>query len=461
MNYELHEISRAILGRYAEKTARSSKHFETAKEWLPGGDTRRASYYSPYPLFAERGQGCYLYDCDGNKYIDMLNNYTSLIHGHAHPRITEAAEAELKRGVVLGTNTEIQYRHAEHLCHRMPSMEQVRYCNSGTEAAMLAMRVARAFTGRHAILKMDGGYHGMGEYSQVNMFPDPSAKGTPSVYADPWISKNILKDIEVIPFNDLAAAEIALKKHHDRLAAVIMEPMFSAGGAIPPEPGYLAGMRELTKRYNVLLIYDEVMVFRLNYGGLQSHFGVKPDITILGKIIGGGFPIGALGGRRDIMNHFSPSHSHPVFHSGTFSGNNMSLTAGLVALKMYDQPAIERLNSLGDRLRKGFREALEKAGITGHVTGIGSILAIHWTEKAPRNAGETFGQIKGFGANPISRLLHIEMINRGVFSAPRGQYALTTPMTETEIDRVIEAFIGTLETLKPLIAEVLPNLIIG
>ena len=191
------------------------------------------------------------------------------------------------------------------------------------------------------------------------------------------------------------------------------------------------------------------------------NFGVKPDITILGKIIGGGFPIGALGGRKDIMSQFSPSHSHPVFHSGTFSGNNMSLTAGLVALEMYDPPAIERLNTLGDRLRKGFREALRNAGIIGHVTGIGFILAIHWTEKAHRNAGETFGQIKGFGANPIVTLLHIEMINRGVFSAPRDQYELTTPMTETEMDRVVEAFTGALEMLKPLIQEILRNLIIG
>jgi glutamate-1-semialdehyde 2,1-aminomutase len=452
-NKETHAMSQEIIARYIQKTPESKRHFNAASSRLPGGDTRRASYFTPYPLFLKKGRGCYIYDYDGNEYIDLQNNYTSLIHGHAHPAINKVAQAQIEEGVVLGSNAEVQYRHAQHICNRIASLELVRYCNSGTEATMLALRAARAFTGRHAILKMDGGYHGMHEYAQVNMFPDPKSRSTPSVHADPWISPNILKDVEIIPFNDLAAAETALDRYGDKLAAIIMEPMFSAGGAILPGPGYLQGMRELADRYNVLLIFDEVMVFRLHYGGLQSYFGVQPDITALGKIIGGGFPIGAVGGRKDIMERFSPAHSQPIFHSGTFSGNNMSLSVGLAGLELYDREAVARLNTLGDRLRNGFKDALKDERVKAHVTGFGSIVAVHWLESEPKNARETLGTEEGFNGSEIARLFHLEMLNRNVFIMPRGQYALSTPMQEKQIDIVIEKFKETLALLKPFIVE--------
>lgn len=457
MTYESNEIGRDIVARYRQKTGQSDKHFEAAKNWLPGGDTRRASYFTPYPTFMEKGEGCYLYDCDGNKYIDMQNNYTSLIHGHAHPRINDVARDQMEKGVVLGSAAEIQYRHAEHLCNRIPCVEAVRYGNSGTEATMFAMRVARAFTGKEAILKMDGGYHGMHDYAQVNIFPEFKEEGLPQPWAEPWIPRNLLKDIYVAPYNDLKTVEDILKKHKDQIAAVIVEPMFSAGGLFLPEPGYLKEMRELTERYGVLLILDEVMMFRLQYGGLHTYYGITPDIVALGKIIGGGFPVGAVGGRKDIMELFSPAHPHPVFHSGTFNGNNITLAAGLATLELYNEEAVVQLNDLGDRLRDGFKKALQNSGIKAQVTGMGSLLMVHWREEKPKTARDAYAAL--LPAWDLAGLFHLEMLNRGVFSASRGMFVLSTPMTESEINTVIEAFNGTLARLKPYIADTLPHLL--
>jgi glutamate-1-semialdehyde 2,1-aminomutase len=457
MAYESHEIGRDIVARYRQKTGQSDKHFEAAKSWLPGGETRRASYFPPYPTFMEKGEGCYLYDCDGNKYIDMQNNYTSLIHGHSHPRINEVARSQIEKGVVLGSAAEIQYRHAEHLCNRIPCVETVRYGNSGTEATLFAMRVARAFTGREGILKMDGGYHGMHDYAQVNIFPEPKTEGLPEPWAEPWIPRNLLKDIYIAPYNDLKTVEDILKKHKDQIAAVIVEPMFSAGGLFLPEPGYLQGMRELTERYGVLLILDEVMMFRLQYGGLHTYYGIKPDLVALGKIIGGGFPVGAVGGRKDIMELFSPAHPHPVFHSGTFNGNNITLATGLATLELYNGKAVEQHNTMGDRLRKGLKKALQDSGIKAQVTGMGSLLMIHWRKEKPKTARDVFATL--LPAWDLAGLFHLEMLNRGVFSAPRGMFVLSTPMTASEIDTAIEALEGTSALLKPYIADTLPHLI--
>lgn len=456
-NLESHAIGRDIVSRYREKTRESRKHFEKAKNWLPGGDTRMASYFLPHPVFMKAGKGYNIYDSDDNEYIDVQYNYTSLVHGHANPKITEIAKAQLGKGLVLGSAGEIQYRHAEHLCNRIPSVEMVRYANSGTEATLFAMRLARAFTGREGIMKLDGGYHGGHDYAQVNIFPDPKASGLPSAWAEPWIPRNLLKDIEIVPFNDLETTETLLRKKKDTIAAVIMEPMFSAGGLIFPEPSYIQGMREITARHKVLLIFDEVMMFRLDYGGLQTHFGIRPDLTALGKIIGGGFPVGAICGRKDIMELSDPNHPHPVFHSGTFSGNNITLETGLATLELYDKEAVKRLNSLGDRMSEGFRRAIQKLGINGHVTGYGSIFAVHWRKEKPMNARDTF---EGFMASGnFQNLFHLEMLNRGIFSSPRSMYVLSTAMSEQVVDKVVEAFEGTLELMRPYAAEEYPHLL--
>jgi glutamate-1-semialdehyde 2,1-aminomutase len=453
------KIKQEIFAAYGERTRKARELNAEAGRFLPGGDTRTATYFFPYPPYMEAGNGCRLRDVDGNEYLDFLNNYTSLIHGHAHPAVTAAAAAQLQKGTVLGSPAEIQLRHAAHLCARVPSIESVRYCNSGTEATLFAIRAARAHTRKDAIIKMDGGYHGSHDAVDVNVTPDTSGAGLPAAHAERGVPRSVLQDVLVVPFNDLAAAEQALRAHRERVAALIVEPILGAGGGIPPEPGYLQGLRVLTEKHGVLLIFDEIISFRLHAGGLQAQEGVIPDLTALGKIIGGGFPVGAFGGRRDIMERFAPFHPENLAHSGTFNGNNITMAAGLAALECYGQAECDRLNALGERLRRGFRRAMEAIGIQGQVLGQGSVVVVMWRPGRNTNARHTVESVAAAGALPA--LLHLELLNRGIYFAGRGMFALSTPMGEAEVDAAAAAFAGALETLRPVVAAELPHLLKG
>ena len=458
-----HEIFGDIEERYKQKTPKSAEHNARAKHRLPGGDTRTATFYQPYPVYMIKGKGCNLFDIDGNQYIDMLNNYTSLIHGHAHPKIIEAARAQLENGSVFGSATEIQYMHAEHLCARVPSLDLIRYGNSGTEGTMFAMRAARAFTGKDMFVKMDGGYHGSHDFIEVNVFPgsgtEQGADGLPVRHVEPGAPKSVLEDMLVVPFNDLNALETQLKKYDGKIAAVILEPMLGALGMVAPQAGYLKGLKELTERHGVLLIFDEVITFRISTGGIQKSEGVTPDLTAMGKIIGGGFPVGAFGGRKDIMALFDPNQPNAVFHSGTFNGTDVIMAAGLATLELYDQSAVDQVNALGGKLRNGVNQAFKKAGITGQATGLGSLAQIHWRLGEIANALDS---AEGFFlAGDLPRFLHLELMNRGFYSANRGMLAISTAMDETIVDKFLEAFAGALEMLKPYVVEKAPHLLAG
>ena len=450
-------VKQEVSKRYFERTAKTREHLEAAKKYLPGGDTRSAGYYGPYPVFIERGQGCRIYDCDGNEYIDLVNNFTSLVHGHAHPRLIEAARAQSEKGTAFAAPSIIQYQHARHLCDRVSSLDMVRYCNSGTEATLFTMRAARAFTGKDGFIKMDGGYHGVHDFVEANTIADFTAEGLPSVHLDRGVPARVADDLYITPFNDLEAAESILQMHHDQIAGIITEPMLGSGGLIYPQAGYLQGMRELADRYQVLLVFDEIITFRLSRGGLQELEEVRPDLTALGKLIGGGYPVGAFGGRSEIMARFDPNHPESVTHSGTFGGNNNTLAAGLVALEMYGQEEADRINGLGDRLRGGFQSAMDRVGIRGRAGGCGSLVGTIWTGRELNNAKDV---VLGFlESGDLSAVLHWEMLNRGIFFASRGMYVISTPMDEPIIDRVIEEFEGALEVIKPYAAEINPELI--
>jgi glutamate-1-semialdehyde 2,1-aminomutase len=459
----LHPIFRDIENRYRQKTTKSYEQHVRARNHLPGGDTRTATYYQPYPTIMASGKGYCLYDVDGNQYIDLLNNYSALIHGHAHPRVIEAARSQLEKGSVFGSATEIQYLHAEHLCARVPCLEQVRYGNSGTEATLFAMRAARAFSGREMFIKMDGGYHGSHDFIEVNVFPgsrsEPDKDGLPARHVEPGAPKSVLNDILVVPFNDLDAVEGLLKKYDRQIAAVIVEPMLGALGMVVPRDGYLKTLRELTETYGVLLIFDEVITFRISTGGIQESDGVTPDLTALGKIIGGGFPIGAFGGRKDIMDLFNPSHPKAGFHSGTFNGTDVVMAAGLAALELYDQHTVDRINALGEKLRNGINEAFNHAGLTGQATGRGSLAQIHWRLGEIANAMDS---VEGsFLAGDLPRYLHLELMNRGYYCAPRAMLVISTPMDENVIDGFLHAFAETLKVLKPYVEQQAPRLLVS
>ncbi|MEE9437194.1 MAG: aspartate aminotransferase family protein [Candidatus Adiutricales bacterium] len=456
------KVKKGILKKYQGRTPKARENDKRARKFLPGGNTRSVAFFPPYPVYMVEGKGCHTRDIDGNEYIDFLNNYTSLIHGHADPDIIRAVKDQLEKGTEFATPTALQFEHAEMLTGRLPSADMVRYCNSGTEATLWAIKLARAATGRDMIVKMEGGYHGTHDLAKVSVSPDLQSEGLPKAHLEgPGVPKSILDEVAVAPFNDLDSVEILLKKHRDKVAAIITEPMLGSLGMITPKAGYLQGLRDLADQYDVLLIFDEVITFRLSLGGIQAIQGVRPDITALGKIIGGGFPAGAFCGTREVMDRFGRGARDvaSLSHAGTFNGNAITTVAGIIALKKFDQAAVDKVNRLGERMKEGLGRALKNVGLTGRVTGIGSLLQVHFGDK---EIGSAVDSVMGIvNSKEMQRFLHLEMINRGIFSAGRGMFVISTPMTEKEIDRAVEAFEGSLETLKPYAREEAPGLLLN
>lgn len=453
------DVINKITHTYQQRTPGSLAHHARAEQYLPGGDTRWSTFYAPYPTYMIQGEGCTLQDADGNRYIDYVNNYTSLVHGHAHPAVVAAATRATQASPIFGAPSPDQYQLAGLICKRMPAVDLLRYANSGTEATMMAMRAARAFTGKQLILKVDGGYHGSHDFAEVNISPSPNPEGLPDAHVEGrGVPQVVLDGILVARFNDLATTEELLEQHRGQVAAIIVEPVPNTAGIIPAQPGYLKGLRSLADRYGALLIFDEIVTFRLSTGGSQLLESVSPDLTALGKIIGGGFAIGAFGGRREIMERFHPAHPQFIKHSGTFNGHNVTMAAGLAALQHFNQPEIDHINHLGQRLKTGIDAAFEGQGIQGHASHAGSLLYVQWTHKPIRTPLDVVTWKKS--AAELPRLLHLALLNRGVFAANRGLMNISTPMTEAIIDQTVSALEDALQELKPYIHEVTPHLLL-
>jgi glutamate-1-semialdehyde 2,1-aminomutase len=435
---------------YLRRTPTSMALYQKALKAMPGGDTRTVSYFPPYPLFVDRGKGCYVNDVDGNEYLDLVNNYTALIHGHAHPKITYAVIEQLVKGTIYATPFAEQIELAQVLSARVPSLEQVRFCNSGTEATMFALRAAKAFTGRNKIIKMEGGYHGSHDVAEISVAPPIESAGPAdapySVPGGPGLFKGVLADVVVAPFNDVEATSGIVKRCQNDLAAVIVEPMIGSAGIIPAQPEYLRFLRKITESCGALLIFDEVVSFRLDYAGAQEIYGVKPDLTTLGKVIGGGFPVGAFGGAADVMAQFDPRNGR-LHHSGTFNGNAISVVAGLVSLELLTRDEIRRINKLGEHLRTRLREVFSVVGVTGQVTGIGSLTGVHFAETEVLDYRSSARMKKS-----LLHILHLSLLNQGIFAAPRGDFYLSTPMSEKEIDRLVNGFHRALIDIKSFLA---------
>jgi glutamate-1-semialdehyde 2,1-aminomutase len=452
------DIRKDIADRFERRTARSKELNARARRSLPGGDTRWATFYLPYPAYMVEGSGCRMHDADGNEYIDFLNNYTSLVHGHRHPAILAAARHAMEEDFIYGAPTESQLVLADMITARMPGVKRLRYTNSGTEATMMAMRAARLYSGKEIIIKIDGCYHGSHDFAEVNITPDLGTAALPLAKTEAkGIPECILEAMKVARLNDLDSVETLLKRHAGKVAGIITEPVLNQGGIIPAKVEFLRGLRELADSHGVLLIFDEVVTFRTSTGGMQKLLGIEPDLTALGKIIGGGFPIGAFGGREDVMAVFDPAGASGYHHSGTFNGHNVTMHAGAVALELLDAAAIARIDSLGERLKNGIDAAFKSAGLAGLVTRLGSLLYVHWTNsvvQAPRDVVLWKQQ-----AADLPRLFHLDLLTRGVFAANRGLFNISTPMTERDIDFTVNAIGQTLDLLKPLVAEKAPHLI--
>ncbi|RVC58515.1 aminotransferase class III-fold pyridoxal phosphate-dependent enzyme, partial [Mesorhizobium sp. M00.F.Ca.ET.038.03.1.1] len=333
--------------------SKSAALFERAKSVLPGGCSRNTILRKPHPIYAERGQGCHVYDVEGVRRTDFANNIASLIHGHAHPAVVAAVSKQLAKGTAFTLGTEAEIDYAEYIRSRNPAFERIRFVNSGTEAVMASLKAARAFTGRPKIAKVEGAYHGLYDYAEASQTAKPDNWGQPerpsSVAVSRGTPQRLLDDVVVIPFNDVQRALEILDEHRDQLACVLVDLLPHRIGVVQAAEDFIQALRRWTEHNGALLIFDEVITFRSKFGGAQQWYDVQPDITALGKMIGGGFPVGAIAGSADVMEVLNPLNGPAPFPlSGTFSANPITMIAGHTAMKLYDREAVDRLNALGD-----------------------------------------------------------------------------------------------------------------
>jgi glutamate-1-semialdehyde 2,1-aminomutase len=383
---------------------------------MPAGNTRTTTYYPPFPVAIERGEGYRLWDADGNEYIDLLSNYTALVHGHGAPAIVAAVDAAIRSGSAHPAPLRLQAELAERICARVPAIEKVRFANSGTEAVMVAVRAARAITGRDRVVKAIGGYHGSWEQVALGSSEDEDIEAS-EVAAEPGVPAPVARMLSSARYNDIPHLEATMAAVGHDVAAILLEPVL--GHAVEPatEP-YLRRASELAREYGAMLILDEVITLRLHEGGVQTQMGIVPDLTTLGKVIGGGLPVAAVGGRDDVMAIFDPRTEPFIEHHGTFNGNTLGMAAGCASLDLLTQAEINRINALGDRLAAGLRQQLAATDLEVMLTQAGSLLNLR-------------------GAPTVVSQLHRAALEEGLYIAPRGMLCISTPMDEGVVDEAL------------------------
>jgi len=399
------------------KDDNSQALFERLAKVMPGANTRTVTHYDPYPISIDHGEGCRLWDVDGNVYIDLLNNYTPLVHGHAHPRIVEAIMQAATRGCASAfpAPTALQGELAERLCTRTPSIDLVRFTNSASEAVMMAVRGARAFTGRDDIVFPSNGYHGSWEQVSVSGVDEEHPDGAEGV-VPMGISKAVADMAHFVRFNDIGNLEELMERHGSRIAAILLEPIL--GHILDPgEPEFISAALRIAHDHGALLILDETITYRLHVGGWQVRHGIEPDLTTTGKTIGGGMPVGAFGGKEDVMRIFDPRGANPLAAHGTMNGHPLCMAAGCASLDLLDQSAIDRINGMGERLAEQLDGAARDAGVDMHVHACGSLLQVNC-------------------ADPLA--FHRACLEEGLYIAPRGSMNLSTPMDQAVLDEVAE-----------------------
>jgi glutamate-1-semialdehyde 2,1-aminomutase len=404
--------------RFVERRPRTRELHERARAVLPGGNTRSVLYHPPFPVRVVRAWDSYLEDADGHRYVDLLGNYSAGLYGHSHPALAEAATTAIAQGVGPGAHTGHEVAMAEAIRDRFPTIELVRFTNSGTEANLMALSAARVTTGRDRVLVYRGGYHG-----GLLTFPDgPSAVNAPY-------------DAILAPYNDTAESRRLLERHADTIAAVLVEPMLGAGGCIPGDPGFLRTLRDVTRATGALLVVDEVMTSRIGPHGMQERLGISGDLTTLGKYLGGGFSFGAFGGRADVMAVFDPSRTDALPHAGTFNNNLASMMAGRVGLTtVYPPEVAERHTARGDRLRERLNHLFERAGAPFQATGAGTLMNLHATTEPIRRVEDL-----AHADQRLKRLLVLDLLEAGYYLAARGYVSVSLAVTDEQLDGLVDA----------------------
>ncbi|TCP29002.1 glutamate-1-semialdehyde 2,1-aminomutase [Scopulibacillus darangshiensis] len=443
------------VAEYMRRTPKSKSFSEKAKEIMPGGVTANIKSFDPYPIIMEKGKGAYLYDIDGNEYIDYLLSYGALMLGHGHPKIVQAIQNQIEEDgtFLFGTPHRLEIEMGEKIRQLYPSMEMIRYTNSGTEATLLAIRMAHAYTGKRKIAKFEGHYHGGYDQVLLSVNPPVSAAGpadeprsvAESKGMDPYYEDHTV----VLPFNNLEATADILTRKKDDIAAIIMEPI--QGGFIPAEQSFMDGLRKITQELDILLIFDEVKTgFRLGLGGAQSVYNIKPDLTTLGKVIGGGFPVGIVGGKKDILQASAPTSSSDVFdssqskksgakdvlfHSGTYNGHPTILAAGLATIKILEDD-IDHVFSMTDQLKMGIQKLFANRGIAMQTVGLGSIFNVVITEKDQIRHYRDLQQADF----ALRKELDFHLLNDGIYTKPMNRYSMATVHGEKEVSRTLESY---------------------
>jgi glutamate-1-semialdehyde 2,1-aminomutase len=432
------------IDRYTKANPKSSDLHQRAVKVMPGGDSRNSIWWPPFPVYITSGRGQFVYDADGNERVDMVNNMTTLIVGHRHPKVIDALRKQLDSGVSFPAPSPSVIRWAEIICERVPSVDKVRFVNSGTEGTLNAIRAARAFTGRQKIAKCEGAYHGTHDIVSFSVAP-PLDQAGDALNPDPvagfeGIPSAITDDVIVMPYNDLAACKRIIRAHAADLAAVIVEPVNGQCGMLPSKPGFLQGLRDITKELGIVLIFDEVIAFRVARGGAQEHYGVTPDITCFGKVIGGGMPVGAFGGREDIMALYDPSKGPRVQHAGTFNGNPMTAAAGIATLDLLTPEAYRELSEKGDYLRGRLANLFKETEAPMGVTGVASLFALQFTP-------EPVTDYRSFAKNDkkLGRTMFIGLQNEGYLMSNRCAGNVSLVHETKDLDGFVDAVGRVLE----------------
>ncbi|MBH51984.1 MAG: aspartate aminotransferase family protein [Chloroflexi bacterium] len=440
-----------IINEYIKTTPTSNALAKSARSSMPGGDTRTTAFWEPYPLYFKGGSGSSIKDVDGTDRIDFAANFTSMILGHSHPSVINSIENQIHIGFGFYGASESQTKLAAILCNRLPSVDQIRFTNSGTEATMNCIKAARAFTGKQLIAKFEGGYHGTHDTVSISTKPKltelSEANERPRVLPDnAGITLNTLRDVVVLPYNDLQLTESILLEHSKELAAIIVEPILGTSGMIPADFEFLKLLRNICDETNCILIFDEVVSFRLSSGGAQEMYSVKPDLTALGKLIGGGLPVGAFGGREDIMSLFNPmktkNQPNLISQSGSFNANPVVMEAGIATMKELTPSMYIYLNDLGNTLREYLKKSIMSLELPIQITGAGSLFGIHFTD----NSVTSYRDAASVDTN-LTYKVFLELINHGILLSSRLLGSITAPMTIDDVNKLNTEFNSIIKTL--------------
>ena len=415
--------------------------YQKARAVLPGGSSRVTTDRTPIPIFMESGNGAHLFDVDGNRYLDLNNNFTTLIHGHNFAPINHAITTQLQAGACFANPTRSESALAEMLCERVPAAETVRFVSTGTEAVMFAIRAARAITGRTMIAKFEGAYHGAYDWAAISQASAPENWGDSEpvpVAPDASIPASVLDEVLVLPFNDAVTTRDLLQRFGGKIACLLVDLVPSRAGLLEPKPEFLEAMADAAQKHGFLIVDDEVLNFRQGFHGAAAGYGLVPDLVVLGKIIGGGLPIGAIAGRHQYMAAFDSSEGPPlVSQGGTFAANPLSLAAGIASLTALDVTAFETLKALGDALRRQLREAIERRRAPFSVSGSASLFRIHPKAEAPSTYRAAF---QTSAERSLMKTLTKRLLDSGVFFSASAVSSLSTPMTADDLQKIVEAF---------------------